>query len=49
MDPVTVRDSKDSSRGKFSQNGSKQFIYSIDSQLAAYVFRPTLSDLRRVD
>ena len=39
MDLVTVRDSKVTSRGNFSQNGAIQVLDSVDSQLVANSFK----------
>ena len=39
MDLVTVRDSKVTSRGNFSQNGPIQVLDSVDNQIVAHSFK----------
>jgi hypothetical protein len=39
VDPVTVRDSKVTSRGYFSQNGAIQVLDSVDNQIVANSFK----------
>ena len=39
VDPVTVRDSKVTSRGYFSQNGAIQVLDSVDNQIVAHSFK----------
>ena len=39
VDPVTVRDSKVTSRGIFLQNGAIQVLDSVDNQVLAHSFK----------
>jgi len=39
VDPVTVRDSKVTSRGYFSQKGAIQVLDSVDNQIVANSFK----------
>ena len=44
MDLVTVRDSKVTSRGNFSQNGPIQVLDSVDNQIVAHSFKSRRPD-----